>query len=80
MNYDGLKDDIILLMRKSTIKINVKTYQNDMTSFKFKDDVFTLLVHLGYLCYDENSEEVSIPNNEILDEFKTCIKIDDWLI
>jgi len=49
-----------------------------MTSFKCKDDVFTLLVHLDYLCYDENSKEVSIPNNEILNEFKTCRETEDW--
>jgi len=78
MNYDGLKDDIILLMKKGTIKINVKTYQNDMTSFKCKDDVFTLLVHLGYLCYDENNNEVSVPNNEILEEFEICTNSKDW--
>ncbi|OUM56227.1 hypothetical protein PIROE2DRAFT_19251 [Piromyces sp. E2] len=77
MNYDGLKDDIILLMEKGTIKIDVKTYQNDMTSYECKDDVFTLLVHLGYLCYDENGE-VSIPNKEILEEFELCTKSKDW--
>jgi len=45
MNDDRLKDDIILLMEKETIKINVRVYQNDMISFKSRDDVITLLVH-----------------------------------
>jgi len=41
MNYDGLKMIIILLMRKGTLKINVKTYQNYTTLFKCKNDIFT---------------------------------------
>jgi len=49
-----------------------------MTSFKCRNDVFTLPVHLGYLWCDENSEEVSIPNNGILNKFKTCTKTEDW--
>lgn len=44
-----------------------------MTTFKTKDDVFTLLVHLGYLAYDKGSQEVYIPNREIATEFMNAI-------
>lgn len=37
-------------------KVDVLSYQNDMISFKSKDDVMTLLIHLGYLCYDAEAE------------------------
>ena len=30
-----------------------------------KDDVLTLLIHLGYLAYDDKTKTVKIPNSEI---------------
>ncbi|ORX63410.1 hypothetical protein BCR32DRAFT_330871, partial [Anaeromyces robustus] len=70
-NYFGLKQDIIKLKEGKEIKINIKTYQNDMTSFDHKDDILTMLVHLGYLSYNVDTEKVCIPNEEVLEEFKT---------
>lgn len=50
-----------------------------MTTFCGRDDVMSLLIHLGYLGYDDENNEVFIPNKEILDEFKTSTKIDEWI-
>jgi hypothetical protein len=44
-------------------------FQNDMTNIKNRDDVLTLLVHLGYLTYDAEEQTVHIPNEEIRREF-----------
>ena len=41
---------------------------------KSRDDVLTLLIHLGYLAYDEDHGTVSIPNDEIKEEFVRAIK------
>jgi len=41
---------------------------------KSRDDVLTLLVHLGYLGYDADNKEVYIPNEEIREEFIRAIK------
>lgn len=41
--------------------------------------ILSLLIHLGYLRYDNETKEVSIPNKEILDEFKTSTKSDEWV-
>lgn len=49
-----------------------------MTSFKSKDDVLTLLVHLGYLAYREEQQEVFIPNEEVRVEFLRAIKQSGW--
>ena len=73
-NYDGLKDAIALLMNGGRIRIDTSTYQNDMTTFHNKDDVLSLLVHLGYLGFDNWSSEVFIPNKEVLEAFKTSTK------
>ena len=49
-----------------------------MTTFQIKDDVLTLLVHLGYLTYDKESQEVSIPNQEVAQESMRVIKVGGW--
>ncbi len=74
MNQDGLKDAITILMDGGKIKVDTSTYQNDMTTFTGRDDVLALLIHLGYLGFDDEKSEVFIPNREILDEFKAATK------
>ncbi len=78
MNFDGLKEAIAGMLGKGSYKIDPSTFQNDMTTFKTKDDVFTLLVHLGYLTYNRKNSEVSIPNQEIEQEFMRAIKVGGW--
>lgn len=65
MNFDGLKDSITALLGGSRQAVETGSYENDMTSFKNKDDILTALIHLGYLAYDENTQEVYIPNKEV---------------
>lgn len=77
-DYDGLKEAVTLLMDGARIHIDTSTYQNDMTTFTGKDDVLSLLIHLGYLGYDDVAGEIYIPNKEILDEFKTSTKGSEW--
>ncbi len=88
MDYDGLKTTIALLMDGGRIHVNLKSYQNDMTSFQSKDDILALLIHLGYLGFEGDeaggridSEEgyVFIPNREILEVFKTSTESKEWL-
>ncbi|MBR4208236.1 MAG: AAA family ATPase [Lachnospiraceae bacterium] len=78
MNLDGLKDAVALMMDGGRVKADISTYQNDMTTFHGRDDVLALLINLGYLCYDNRTKEAYIPNREILDEFKTSTKSEEW--
>lgn len=78
MNFDGLKDAIVLMLGGIRCKINPRTFQNDMTTFQSKDDVLTLLVHLGYLAYDIERKEVFIPNQEVAYEFASAIEGAGW--
>lgn len=73
MNEDGLKEAIIQMLGGNHIKIDVATFQNDMTTIKSRDDVLTLLVHLGYLAYDLDRKTVSIPNEEVRAEFVRAV-------
>lgn len=79
MNFEGLKDAVIDMMNNSNgIFVNTRSFTNDMVTFHSKDDVLTLLVHLGYLGYRSDTEKVFIPNNEILNEYVTSICNSDW--
>ncbi len=78
MNFDGLKEAVVTMLGNGCCKIDPTTFQNDMTTFKTKDDVLTLLVHLGYLTYDEKTNNVSIPNQEIIEEFVRVVNVGGW--
>ncbi|MEH2957252.1 PD-(D/E)XK nuclease domain-containing protein [Candidatus Merdisoma sp. JLR.KK006] len=66
------------LLSAGRVRVNTATFHNDMTTFHSKDDVLTLLIHLGYLAYDFASQEVFIPNYEISGEFKTALQGAGW--
>ncbi len=80
MNYDGLRESIISLMSGEHRKIDIANFANDMTTFHDKDDVLTLLVHLGYLGYDYDTASVFIPNQEIRKEYANAIRAGGWEI
>lgn len=74
MNFDGLKSAVIHMLSGEALRINTKSYQNDMVSFRNKDDVLTLLIHLGYLGYEEETSRAFIPNEEIRSEFVEAVE------
>ena len=78
MNFDGLRDTIVRLLAGEKIKVSTKGFTNDMVTFNSKDDVLTLLIHLGYLTYDFYTEMTWIPNNEVSEEFAEVIKTLNW--
>lgn len=78
MDMYHLKALITQLISGSHIRINPDKFQNDMSTFASVDDVFTLLVHLGYLTYDFENKTVSIPNQEVQKEFINCIEDGGW--
>lgn len=78
MNMDGLKDAVVKMLAGESVEINTGTFQNDMTTLKSKDDVLTLLVHLGYLTYNSEKSTVSIPNKEVRQEYVNAISTMDW--
>ncbi|ORX48472.1 hypothetical protein BCR32DRAFT_273617 [Anaeromyces robustus] len=79
-NFYHLKDIIILLMNSKRIKINVTSFESDMTIFNNKDDILTLFVHYGFLGYDSNTKEVYIPNEEVRINFEKFIISEKWKI
>ena len=49
-----------------------------MTEIKSRDDALTLLIHLGYLAYDQETSEAYIPNKEVRIAFEQVITDTDW--
>ena len=78
MNFDGLRDDIIFAMNDVPVKVNSLRFSNDMNKVDCKDDVLTLLCHLGYLSYKKESQTAVIPNYEMRQEFEMAVSDTGW--
>ena len=76
MNFDGLKDDVVRLLAGESCSVDTTSFQNDLNVVRSKDDVLTLLIHLGYLSYDREELTCRIPNREVATEFKNAIVSD----
>lgn len=77
MNFAGIKDDVIKMLAGAKIDVDVLGYKNTLLDFANKDDVFTFLIHLGYLAYDEENEQCYIPNREISGEWQRAVRDDE---
>lgn len=73
-DYSGLTKTVAELVGGIKVKVDTNGFANDLTTFRGKDDVLTLLTHLGYLAYDANEKIVEIPNEEIRLEFSKSIR------
>ena len=78
MNFDGLKDDIIKMLSGEPVYVNTTKFQNDMRVVNSKNDVFTVLIHLGYLAYDNDKKQCYVPNKEVADEFLNAVEDTSW--
>ena len=74
INKDGLQEDILKLIAGEQIVVNTNRFKNDFANFTSKDDVLTLLIHLGYLVYNSETRRVRIPNEEVRFEFDDLLQ------
>ena len=78
MNFEGLKDDIIKMLAGDSVDVNTTKFDNDMNVVRSKDDVLTVLIHLGYLSYDADTKTCRIPNKEVAEQFENAIRKTSW--
>lgn len=78
MNYEGLKDDIIDMLAGGRCDVNPIGFKNDLSQILDRDDVLTVLIHLGYLSYDRVEQQCYIPNKEVAGEMEIAIKTNNW--
>ena len=74
LNFAGTKEAVITMLGGGKVALDVESYENRMDTFRSKDDVFTFLIHLGYLAYDAEEKRCYIPNREIHSEWQRAIK------
>lgn len=74
LNFDGLSIIVAKLLGGIDVPVDTNGFANDLTTFQNQDDVLTLLIHLGYLAYDEETKKVHIPNEEVRLEFAKAIR------
>ena len=78
MNFNGLKDDIIFMLAGGRCKVNPTKFQNDISLIASKDDVLTVLIHLGYLSYSWKKSLCYIPNKEVAGEMVNAVEDNNW--
>ncbi|MBQ6482653.1 MAG: AAA family ATPase [Anaerolineaceae bacterium] len=84
LDEEGLQQDIAKLIAGEKIVVDPFFFQNDVVNFTSKDDVLTLMIHLGYLTYEEVPDSYGdddtmtgfawIPNEEVRTEFEKILR------
>ncbi len=74
LDFDGLGKTISELIGGVEVKVDTAGFANDLETFRNRDDVLALLIHLGYLTYDETTRRAHIPNEEIRLEFARAVR------
>ncbi len=77
-NFGGLKDDVIFLLAGGRVKVKTSKFGNDMADIKDRNDVLTLLIHLGYLAYDWSKNACYVPNLEVAEELSSAVEDSGW--
>ena len=78
MNFDGLKDSVIKMLSGESVRVNTTKFLNDIHAISSRDDVLTVLIHLGYLAFDEDTSRCFIPNKEVADELTNAVESTNW--
>ncbi|MCQ2192848.1 MAG: ATP-binding protein [Paludibacteraceae bacterium] len=78
MNFEGLRDDIIIMLGGGRVRVDTSSFCNQMHKVNSKDDIFTALIHLGYLAYDDDGGFARIPNLEVAGEFRNAVRDCKW--
>lgn len=74
IDFNEIKEELAHLAEGKSVAVDVRRYAEHFRPSASKDDILTLLIHLGYLTYRTEDKTVRIPNNEIRAEFKRIMK------
>ena len=77
LDFDGIKSSIAEMLSGSQVPVTVVNFRNSLNEIKNRDNVFTYLIHLGYLNYDEETKLCRIPNKEIREEWESAVSDSD---
>lgn len=74
LDFEGMSKTIAELLGGVEVPVDTNGFANDLVTFRDRDDVLTLLIHLGYLVYDRETKMARIPNEEIRLEFAKSVR------
>lgn len=72
-NMYGIVNDIEAMMGNQEIPVKTGYFLNRLDAFSGKDEVFTYLVHIGYLSYNAEARTCFIPNREVRDNWELAL-------
>ena len=75
MDFEGIRQDVVTMISGDSVEVDVGSFLNTLDKFESKDDVFTYLIHLGYLNYNFEEQTCCIPNEEVRQEWVRSVKL-----
>jgi len=78
LDYKGLKEDVLHMLSGGKVRVDTRTFKNDLSIINSKDEALTALIHLGYLGYSAERGEAFIPNYEVSDAFNSALVTGAW--
>ena len=75
MDFEGIRQDVVSMISGESVEVDVDSFLNTLDKFESKDDVFTYLIHLGYLNYNFEDKTCRIPNEEVRQEWVRSVKL-----
>ena len=78
MDFGGLKENIIEMLAGGRVMVNTTKFRNDLSAIRSRDDVLTVLIHLGYLAFDWERRECYVPNYEVSEELANAVEETGW--
>ncbi len=76
LDFEGIRKDITDMISGNSVPVEVLEFRNTMDNINTKDNLFSYLIHLGYLSYDRKTKTCKIPNEEVRNEWVSAIKYD----
>lgn len=73
-DFDGVKETLQQLIDGKPVKISILTFGNDFNQVSSNDELFTLMIHLGYVSYNSADRTISLPNLEVRMEIIEAIR------
>ncbi len=73
-DFNGVKDTLESLITGKPVRINILSFGNDLNNVTDNEELFTLLIHFGYLSYNQDTMEAVLPNQEIREEFVEALR------
>ena len=74
LNYKGVREDISSMISGSACKVEDARFSRDISDIRTKNDVLSVLIHLGYLAYDRDTQTCHVPNYEVSEELRYAVE------